>query len=127
MSIVYQVSVPCSIIRFTISLGANKGIPDVMMAQNNQAKYIDMSLVPTVDEAGRMYEENGGHLTLLNEFGQDPLAGRDDLITTRWERFFEQWPSFDIIFHELVNSRKTMFRDALLCFIDISSQLAAQL
>ena len=35
-----------------------------MMAQNNQAKPIDNSLVSTLDEAGRMYEENGGHLTL---------------------------------------------------------------
>ena len=37
----------------------------MMMAQNNQSKQIDNSLVPTVDEAGRMYEANGGHLTLF--------------------------------------------------------------
>jgi len=45
-----------------------------MMAQNNQAKPTDSSLVPTSDEAGRMYEENRGHLTLDDEFGRDPLA-----------------------------------------------------
>ena len=98
-----------------------------MMAQNNQSKQIDSSLVPTVDEAGRLYEANGGHLTLFNEFGRDPLTGNEQLITIRMERFYEQWPSFDNIFHGIVNNNITMFRDGLLCFIDISMQLTAQL
>ena len=99
----------------------------MMMAQNNQSKQIDNSLVPTVDEAGRLYEANGGHLTLFNEFGRDPLTGNGDLITIRMERFYEQWPSFDNIFHGIVNNTITMFRDGLLCFIDISMQLTTQL
>ena len=78
----------------------------MMMAQNNQAKAIDNSLVPTLDEAGRMYEENGGHLTLYDEFGRDPLAGREDFITIRMEMFSVQCPSFDNIFHATVNNNK---------------------
>ena len=37
-----------------------RGIPNVLMAQNNQTKPIDNSVVPAADEAGRQYEENGG-------------------------------------------------------------------
>ncbi|XP_065886701.1 uncharacterized protein [Dysidea avara] len=35
----------------------NKGIPNVMMARNNQTKQIDNTLVPAADEAVRMYED----------------------------------------------------------------------
>ncbi|XP_065891603.1 uncharacterized protein [Dysidea avara] len=107
--------------------GTNKGIPNVMMARNNQTKQIDNTLVPAADEAVRMYEENGGHITIFNEFGQDPLRGRQELLTIRKERFAEQWPSFGNIFHSLVNGDNTMFHDGLLCFINISMQLTAQL
>ena len=99
----------------------------MMMARNNQTKQIDNTLVPAADEAVRMYEENGGHITIFNEFGQDPLRGRQELITIRKERFAEQWPSFGNIFHSLVNGDNTMFHDGLLCFINISMQLTAQL
>ena len=77
-----------------------------MMAQNNQSKQID--------EADRLYEANGGHLTLFNEFRRDQLTGNEQLITIRMERFYEQWPSFDNIFHATMNSNNTLFRDGLL-------------
>ncbi|XP_065892649.1 uncharacterized protein [Dysidea avara] len=37
-----------------------RGIPNVLMAQNNQTKPIDNSVVPAANEAGRQSEENGG-------------------------------------------------------------------
>jgi len=40
--------------------GANKGILNLLMTRNNQAKPIDQSLVPAVDEAVTMYENNRG-------------------------------------------------------------------
>ena len=43
-----------------IFVGANKGIPNLLMARNNQAKPIDESLVPAVNEAVAMYESNEG-------------------------------------------------------------------
>ena len=64
---------------------------------------------------------------LFSEFGQDPLAEWEDLVTTRMETFTEQSPSFEDIIHSLVNNNKTMFRDGLLCFIAITMQLKAQL
>ena len=65
---------------------------------------------------------------LFSEFGQDPLAEWEDLVTTRMETTFtEQSPSFEDIFYSLVNNNKKMFRDGLLCFIAITMQLKAQL
>jgi len=62
----------------------------MLMSQNNQAKPIDPSLVPEVDVAVRMYEENGGHITLFSDFGRDPLLQRQDLCSLRSQRFKEQ-------------------------------------
>ena len=104
-----------------------RGIPNILMVENNQTKSIDHHLVPEADEAGRLYEENGGRLTVFSNFGQDPLEQREDLKSIRMERFKEQWPSFETIFHSLVNGNKANFRDGLLCFIDLTMQLKTQI
>ena len=43
-----------------ISFCTGRDIPNVLMAQDNQTKPIDNSVVPAANEAGRQYEENGG-------------------------------------------------------------------
>ena len=43
------------------------------------------------------------------------------------DKFSKQYPRFDEIFHTIVNNNGTLFHDGLLCFIDVSVQLAAQL
>ena len=108
-------------------IGPNKDTPNVLMTQNNQAKPVDPSLIPNSDNAIRMYESYGGHITLWSDFGKDPLSDRRDLSNMREDKFFEQYPRFDEIFHTIVNNNGTLFHDGLLCFIDVSMQLAAQL
>ena len=98
-----------------------------MATQNNQTKHIDHSLVPSADEAGSLYEESGGSLTIFSEYGEDPLAGREDMMRARMERFSEDWPSFENIYHNLVNDDGRFFRDALILYIDLTMQLNAQL
>jgi len=108
-------------------IGVNKDIPNVLMLWNNQAKPIDSGLVPSTDEAIRMYQSLGGNLTLFGEFGEDPLMGRQDLLRLREERFFRCWPRFEDIFHAVVNNNNVLFHVSLLFFIDVSMQLVAQL
>jgi len=74
-----------------------------------------------------LYESQGGHLTLLSEFGEDPLSSRNDLLQLREARFFEDYPRFDEIFYGVVNNDKTLFREGILHLINISMQLTAQL
>jgi len=45
----------------------------------------------------------------------------------REERFYQQYPQFDEIFHSTVNGDYSLFRAGILHFIDISKQLEAQL
>ena len=66
-------------------------------------------------------------MTVFSNFGQDLLEQREDLKSIRMERFKEQWPSFETIFHSLVNGNKANFRDGLLCFIDLTMQLKTQI
>jgi len=101
-----------------------RGIPNILAIQN---KYIDHPLIPSADEAGSLYEESGGSLTIFSKYGEDPLAGREDLMSTRMERFSEVWPSFENIYHNLVNDDGRFFRDALFFYIDLTMQLNAQL
>ena len=97
------------------------------MLLNNQTKRLDLHLLPAVEEAVELYESHGGHLTLLSEFGEDPLSSRNDLLQLREARFFECYPSFDEIFHGVVNNDKTLFREGILHLIDVSMQLTAHL
>ena len=50
--------------------GANKGILNLLITRNNQAKPV----VPAVDKTVTVYKNNGGCLSLLSNFGRDPLA-----------------------------------------------------
>lgn len=108
-------------------LGSHKGIPNVLTSQNNQAKAIDPSLISEADDAVQMYETHGGQITAFGDFGIDPLLQRRDLSNLREQRFFEQYPTFDNIFHTVVNNDSTLFWNGLLHFIDVSMQLEAQL
>ena len=108
-------------------LGPNKGIPNVLMSGNNQGKVINPSLIPEADDAVHMYEAHGGQINLFGDFGIDPLLQRSDLLDIREARFFEQYPTFDNIFHSVANNDSTLFRNGLLHFIDVSMQLEAQL
>ena len=108
-------------------IGLGKAVPNLLMRQNNQAKAIEMSLIPDSDDAVRMYESHGGHITLFSDFGKDSLSERRDLINLREEMFLKRYLRFDEIFHTAVNNDGTLFHDGLMYFIDISMQLAAQL
>ena len=69
------------------------------MAQNNQTKSIDNCMAPAANEAGRQYEENGGRLTLFSEFGQDPLAEQEDLVTAiGWRHLLNNRQTLKIFF-----------------------------
>ena len=73
------------------------------------------------------YQSYGGHITLDGEFGHDPLRIREDLLEIREERFFNQCPKFEEIFHSVVNYENRLFQSSLLYFIEISKQLETQL
>ena len=97
------------------------------MDQNNQVGQLNDTDIPTPNEALQEFQSYGGHITTFNTFGHDPLGQRPDLMTEREERFYQQFPQFDEIFHTTVNGDYSLIRSGILCVIGISKQLEAQL
>lgn len=108
-------------------LGAHRGIPNILMDSNNQVAKLNTTDIPSPNEALQEFQNHGGHITTFNTFGHDPLGQRPDLIREREERFFQQYPQFDDIFHTTVNGDDSLFRSGILYIIDISKQLETQL
>lgn len=111
----------------SITLGEHRGIPNVLMSNNNQVAPLNPSVIPSADDSLELFRSCGGEITVFNTFGQDPLELRPDLIAERKELFFQLHPNFDQIFHLTVNGNYLPFKTGLLDFITISKQLVAQL
>ena len=93
------------------------------MASNNQVARIASQVIPSPEEAIKLFEEAGGSLTHFSVFGADPLG--DDVIRKqqREVQFHQGYPSFDPIFYNLVNGDDTLFRQGLLLYIQLTHSL----
>ena len=105
-------------------LGVRRGIPNHLMRSSNHVAKINVSLVPSADEALRLFTQDGGDLTLWSLFGTDPLAHIPHLRYQRQEFFNNSYPDFGIIFNRLVNGDTSIFQHALKFYIDITETLA---
>ena len=95
------------------------------MLNNNQATQIDLRLLPDAESATQGFESNGGQLTLFNAFGEDPLQANPTLVAQKETEFFNIYPNFQEFFHTVVNRDYFLFREGILCFIDITRCLSA--
>ena len=102
-----------------------RGIPNRLMLTDNRTKPITSSSLPTPTQATQMYEANGGHLTEESPFREDPIV--NDLIKCRIRdgAFLQKYPSFEPMFHNLVNGNNSLFKDGLNFFIDITFRLSS--
>ena len=71
-----------------------------------------------------MYRQEGGRISDETCFGEDPLQADNAKILIRAEAFGQRYPSFETIFHELVNSSSTLFKGGLTFYIDITYRLS---
>ena len=104
--------------------GTRRGVPNHTMLSNNQAARIDSRLIPSVESAIREFERDGGQLTVFSSFGEDPLQGSPTLAAQREAEFHRQYPEFQEFFHTVANGDHFLFREGILCFIDISTRLS---
>lgn len=93
------------------------------MASNNKVAKIDHQLLPLPEDAAKLYEEAGGALTHFSSFGEDPFRDNNVLQEERLMAFHARHPSFQPIFHKLVNNDDSLFIDALDHFIFLSTTL----
>lgn len=98
-------------------------IPDVVMRRDNRVQRVVGSL-PSPAEAICLYQGEGGRISDGASFGEDPLYGDVNKSTIRQQSFSTSYPSFDPIFHHLVNSDPSLFTNGLKFFIDITYRLS---
>ena len=106
--------------------GMRSHIPIDVFRSNDRVTRLDLRYLPSTLQAVSMYEcETGGRISQETEFGNDPLRGDVSKCSIRSQAFFERHPSFDDIFHNLVNLNSIPFRNALLFYIDITYRLSS--
>ena len=88
---------------------------DNMLATTQTAKVNDL-LIPTLPEAVKIYEDNGGVLTCNAEFGYDPLIYREDIYQSREALFHANAPRPTENFSEVVHCRYKKLYEALRLF-----------
>ena len=103
-------------------LHVGKGIPNVVMHQDNRTAKI----LPSMSQALRKQCLNSmvcvGELTLIPVFGEDPLPAA--LETIRQEEFLRKYPDLSVIFSSAVNGEERPFRDGLQYMLSITKRLA---
>ena len=103
-------------------LHIGKGVPNRLAVRNNFAQHIQASVIPSPEDAVSMFEGAGGNLTLISQFGSDPLVDRSDLFQMRQTEFFSKFPDFSPIFYTLSNGNDHMFRAGLKLFLELTER-----
>lgn len=102
-----------------------RGIPNTLQRQQTGTTLIHPLEIPTVGEASHRYRQQGGSLTDPHTFGQDPLAGDDDLLQQRDREFTQRCPlTYANIFSSLISGNGGPLRDALETYIAITENLS---
>ena len=104
--------------------GIPRGVPDVLCQLNNRARKIPPARLPLPEQAVQAYRNTTGVLTDPSPYGNDPLAQDSTKKDLRMQAFHDRFPSFDAIFHDLVNGNSAVFKQALLFFIDITRRMS---
>ena len=94
-----------------------KGVPLHRMDENNQAVRLSVQSIPNTKDAVDSYESVGGQLTLSNQVGSDPLAGRQASASLRLQLFTTDFPDLNMLFNRVSNNDYSLFQDAIVRFV----------
>ena len=75
-------------------------------------------------EALERYRQAGGRITDPTYFGTDPLMADNSKLEMREQAFRARFPSFEPVFHTLVNGNGSMFQEGLLFLCDVTYRLS---
>lgn len=104
--------------------GSDGCVPvDNMFRSKRTVKLIE-PLIPTVNDAVRMYESLNGRLTRNSQFGIDLLVMDARKYDLRRTLFLANQPSGETIFSDVVHSRTNSLKVAIEFFYDITCRLA---
>ena len=104
--------------------GSRGCIPIECMISTSRTSHPPPNLIPTYIDAVDMYENNGGALTRVSEFGTDPLSQNEFLFNLREHLFHTFVSSPNDIFANIVHGDTHLLKDCLIRFYDITLQLS---
>ena len=94
---------------------------------NNQLTRLSENNIPGEIEVKSICERvYSGSITDESNFGIDPLQNNEGLLIER-ETEFQQNYQVDQLYNGIVNNRPGSFKEAIMYYIDITSQLCARL
>ena len=94
---------------------------------NNQVTPISRQNIPSLDQAISAHENNGGHLTPESCYGQDPIIDLPGLQLLRERDFLYEYPNMDAVFQNVLHDNGTIFRQAILFFIELTNRYSTLL
>ena len=107
----------------TLTFVLCRGVPQTIYRSTSKITSVANEIFPEAEEASELYVHiNDGQLTILPEFGRDPLLGNEHKMNQRLGRFLRNY-EFPKLFDDLTNSNPAPFENAILHFIDITYQL----
>ena len=104
--------------------GPQGGIPNTLATNTCQITPLLPHEVPSTSEAVHMHESATGPLTRESTYGIDLLAGHEGLQALRQRDFYDQYPSMEAIFADVLHNRGAILREAILTFIELSNRFA---
>jgi len=100
-------------------------VPSVIKSRTNQLQPLLSNDIPEGIEAKDLYERTySGRITEESHFGVDPLVDSPVLIQQR-EVEFEASHAVQTIYHNIVNGRSSLFKNAIKDYIRITSRLSS--
>lgn len=105
-----------------------KGIPINLYKSNNKTFQLDSHNLFNTDEAMKHYAQiTGNKLKKVSAFGADPFGDCHNLKQNRLEAYKRHLPSYETIFHNVVNGDYTSFKNAIFFFINFTAQRVDEL
>ena len=105
--------------------GNSGGVPNLLASTHRNTTQVSTLNIPSTDNAIHLFTSAGGHLTPESTFGSDPLEGYPHLQYLRERDFRATYPNMDAIFHNVVTSDGTIFRQSIHCFIQLKKRFSS--
>ena len=97
--------------------GLPQGVPNQRVLIDNRVKHVTQSLLWSPTQAANLYRQSGGNITDPAGFGIDPLLSDQHKSLIRSQAFKDKVPSFEPVFHTLVNGDNRLFREGTHVFV----------
>ena len=107
--------------------GLNGGVPNDLERTTNRVTSLASVDIPSVDSAINTHLSQGGYLSpeCTMVYGTDPIANYPMLQKLREHDFTSLYPSYELLFEDILHNNGSLFQQAILSFIEINKRYSA--